>query len=72
MWIEFVITLATLLIGGAVFILLVLWIAALFKLERRSIQLERIAKATERIAAFFEFFETAWAEADEITAEDEK
>ena len=43
-----------------------------FKVMRHQARdLERIADAMERIAAFFEFFETAWAEADEITVEDE-
>lgn len=43
-----------------------------FKVMRQQARdLERIADALERIAAFFEFFETAWAEADEITMEDE-
>lgn len=42
-----------------------------FKLMRHQARdLKRIADALERIAAFFEFVETAWAEADEITVED--
>jgi len=43
-----------------------------FKLLRKQIKaLERIAESLERIAGFFGFIETAWAQVDEEVEHDE-